>query len=339
MKFNLPFCFLLFLSSINYCSGQKIHYSNYNYAPLVLSPAHTGAFHGTIRVGGTMREQFRGFIEEPFQSVSAYIDSPISFIINERQWIGVGGSFSQASAGDLALQETSIVPSLAYHLSFDDDYTSIIGLGVSYALNSRRVKNPDAFRSEDMINGTVSVSPDKNFINDLNVSHSGLSIGLYGKKIVNDKVGFSIGFSLLDIYNSGYQYNTGVVVNKAPARLNAYLNMDFGLSENMIFSPALVFQTHDKVYNVMGIGAMEHIINKGKNLRFNYRLGYRLKDAILFGAGIKINSWDVGMSYDMTVSSAQPHNGMTGALELGVKKIIIINPKTKVKTLGLCPRL
>ena len=57
--------------------GQDIHFTNYDYSPLYLSPAKTGMFKGTYRLGANVREQFSSFIEKPYQTVMAFADMPM----------------------------------------------------------------------------------------------------------------------------------------------------------------------------------------------------------------------------------------------------------------------
>lgn len=338
MKLRVVFILFFFALATLPAVCQKLHYSNYNYAPTLLSPAETGAFNGTIRVGAALREQFREFIFNPFRSLSAFVDSPVSFVFNERQWVGLGASFHLSDAGDLSLQETSIVPSLSYHLSFDDQYNTVLGIGVNYALTTRQINDAGSYRSEKTING-IPNDPDQNLINDFKASHNGLSIGVYLKKRMSKKLSIVSGLAVLDLINSGFKYNSGTRTNKAPLRFNAYTNWEFTMNKKLWFTPSLIFQRHDNVNNIVGAVGWEHLISEKKNIKFNYRGGYRLNDALIFGAGVKFKQWDIGLNYDMTVSSARQHNGIIGALELGAKRIFAIHPQTKLKVLGLCPRL
>ena len=68
-------------------------------------------------------------------------------------------------------------------------------------------------------------------------------------------------------------------------------------------------------------------------------LGYRVQDALqllLFG---KYKGWEVGMSYDFTVSSASRYNYGRGGLEIGLRKIFTLYKKPKIKSALVCPRL
>ena len=62
MKFLKPLLFitLLFLTSTS--QAQYVpHYTLFEYSPLTTNPAYTGAYEGSLRIGGIFRDQWFGF--------------------------------------------------------------------------------------------------------------------------------------------------------------------------------------------------------------------------------------------------------------------------------------
>ena len=63
---------------------------------------------------------------------------------------------------------------------------------------------------------------------------------------------------------------------------------------------------------------------------------YRLKDAINPYVGLEINGFQMGLSYDMNVSSLKPASNYRGGVELSLIYIRKRNDGNKYRT--LCPR-
>lgn len=330
---------LTFLLSLSTATGQLAHFSDYSNAPLSLSPALAGAFHGSVRVGATMREQYRAFIQQPYQTTSLFIDSPLALGLPEYQWIGIGANVTKSEAGDLAQQEISTRIGLSYHKALDRKHNTIAGIGVQYNLHSRNINNPSAARFEDQLRGQVAMSSDQALLNDFGASFSGLNAGAYIKMRFNKKVRFEGGVSVDHLTKTSFISKHSNYVNRIPLRYNVYGNWQIRSSKKLIMVPAFVFQRYGPVTNFMTILGLRHKYNYKKNVILTYRVGYRYGDAGFAGVGAMFKNFSLSLNYDMTLSSAKNYNGTTGALELGFSKVFIIHPRVKHKFIEICPRL
>ena len=91
--------------------------------------------------------------------------------------------------------------------------------------------------------------------------------------------------------------------------------------------------------NLFGQFNLEYRPNKKSDTIIKGGLGYRSGDAVQLLAGIIYKGWDVGIAYDLTVSSAADLTNRYGGIELGIRRIIIANRKPDVNPKELCPRL
>ena len=67
-------------------------------------------------------------------------------------------------------------------------------------------------------------------------------------------------------------------------------------------------------------------------------LGFRVNDAVQFLTAYVYKDWQIGIAYDLTVSSASEFNNNNGAIEIGLKRIFNVYKKPDVKPAILCPK-
>jgi hypothetical protein len=79
--------------------------------------------------------------------------------------------------------------------------------------------------------------------------------------------------------------------------------------------------------------------DKKKTDMLYFGTGYRIGDALQLMFGLNFKKWDVGIAYDVTVSSASEYNNGRGGFEIGVFRIIEIPQKPTVIPSLICPRM
>jgi len=333
----IAYFLLIFWLGCSAALAQNIHFSDYSHAPLVLSPAQSGAYHGSLRVGASYREQYRGFIT-PFQTTAIFVDSPLAVGLPDNQWVGVGVSTAQSWSGELSQKVAASRLGISYHLALDKKHHTTVGIGFQFIHSRRSLGNPAAARFEDQLSGLTTASGDQQLLDNFNSSYSGFNAGFYLKKRFNKKLRFEGGIGLDHLTKSSFVSTSGYV-NEIPLKYNIYGCWSYRSSKKIILEPSVVFQRYGPVTNLLGIFGVHHKYNEDKNIILIYRLGYRMNDAAFLGVGSMFRNYTVSLTYDMTLSSARNYNGTTGALEIGVTKIFIIPPKVKQKLIELCPRL
>lgn len=338
MKSKIILLGVVFMIACFSASSQDLHYSNYNYAPLYLNPASTGGFNGNIRAGASYRDQFRTFIGEAYQSTMVWADSPVSFVFNERQWIGIGINLFSDRTGDLGLGMSGAMASLAYHFSFDDNYRTVLAIGVQYGAIQRKINNQGAALFADDITGT-SMSPDHQLINDFNTTYSDLNVGLTLTLAPDRYNKLIIGTSYYHLTNPRFFFNGPSAGTNVNPRLNIYTTYEVQLSNRFTLIPGAYYSLMNSAQNFqLQVNAKSLLKKKGETL-LTYGLGYRISDALQFFVGAIHKSWEFGLSYDMTTSTARAFNNTVGGLELGVKKFITIHKKPEIKVIQICPRV
>lgn len=331
-------------------NAQDLHYSNYNYSPLYLNPANTGGFNGNIRVGASHRDQFRTFIGEAYQSTMVYIDSPVSFIVNEKMWLGVGANLFSDRVGDLGFGMSGITGSAALHYSLDDDYTTVFALGAQYGIVQRQISNAGMARWADALATVGSVSQDQSLLEGFNTTFSDVNLGLTMKHRLSQSNLWELGISAHHLNRATFNFSNSSFPNKVNNRYNAYTSLEMQTSSKFHIIPAAYFSMYDNASNFqLQVNTRTLLQGKKKKKKKSQKIrsqsyltlgmGYRFGDALQFFAGGIHKGWEFGLSYDLTTSTANKFNNTVGGLELGVKRYITIHQKPKIKIINICPRV
>ena len=324
----------LFVSSSAY--NQDIHFTNYSYAPLYLSPAKTGSFLGSTRFGANFREQFSSFIVNPYQTIMGYADMSFGVGFKPHHWIGAGINVFTDKGGDLDFQNNGIHLSLAYHLALDPKYKTIITLGFQYGVNQRNI-NPNNYSSEETIRGNTD--PDRDLLLDFKPTTGDLNVGVAIKKWTSKNAYLDVGASLYHIVESEYTFSGSTTQNPVSRRLNVYGEYHIQTNKLLAIKPRVVYSRMINFQNLFGQFNMEYRLNKKSTTVLKGGIGYRADDAIQFLVGAVYKGWDVGLAYDFTVSSAARHTNNYGGIEIGIKKILVSKKPPIIKPVVLCPKL
>ena len=332
-RFTLLMC--LWVSVTVVLSGQDLHFTNYYYSPLYLSPAKTGDFAGTYRFGVNARTQFDSFIVEPYRTLMASADMNIAAGLQPYHWIGAGLNLFTDSAGDLAYQTTGAHASVAYHFALDSKYNTIITLGLQIGMTQRRIDN-SRYSSGRILQGQSD--PDEMLLTNFNPTISDYNIGLGFKKKTSKTSYIDLGVAVNHATQSDFMFTGSNVRQIVGRRINTYAEYFVQSSRKLAFRPIVVYSRMFNFQNLFGQVNFEYKPNKNKDTILKGGLGYRVGDAIQFLAGTVYKGWDIGIAYDLTVSTARRFTNGFGGFEIGARKILIANKAPESPPVILCPR-
>lgn len=158
MWFRLSFLIsLLVILATNVSKSQDTHFSQVYATPISISPALTGVFDGTYRIGLLHRSQYRSTLEDPFQTYNFAADFKFDLDYNRSakpDFVGVGLSFYSDRVGTFDFNTTTVLVSAAYHKSLNERKTSYLGLGFQVGIAQRTLNYedltfPDQFNTLD----------------------------------------------------------------------------------------------------------------------------------------------------------------------------------------------
>ena len=314
--------------------SQDIHFTNYNYSPLYLSAAKTGEFQGTYRFGVNARTQFDSFIVKPYRTIMGYVDGNIAGGLEDHHWFGLGLNIYTDSAGDLAYKNSGIHLSAAYHYALDKKYNTVITLGGQFGITQRSINDENYISTKTLMNET---DPDLSLLDNFNPTIFDVNVGLSLKKKTSKTDYLNFGVAVNHLSQQRFTFSNSNIQNTVEIRINAYGEYYFQTSKQLAFRPSIVYSRMFNFQNLFGQVNLEYKPNKKSPTIIKGGLGLRSGDALQILAGMFYKDWDVGIAYDLTVSSAARFTNRFGGLEIGIKKILIKNTKPKATPAILCP--
>lgn len=332
MKRTLLLSLCLF-GSIGRLFCQDLHQTDYRLNPMLLNPAYTGAYWGSLRVGGVYRDQFRPFIVQAWKSPAFYVDSPVSKGFKQNDWVGVGLHVFTDRAGVAGLSSSGAYLTAAYHLGLDKRNFRLLSFGVQYGSINRRVDDASGIIFADELQNITPLSPDQNYFDQYKHNYSDLNIGVKYVARTSKTNTLLLGANARHLLR--------------PAALSDFLNLVVTLhatyryrySKRVDFEPVVYFNTTKTATTVSAQWMAHYRLLNAQKTALRLGLGYRSKDAMQVMVGALQDGWEFGLAFDLTVSAAASATRGFGGFELGASKIIKIYKKPEAPPSILCPRL
>ncbi len=303
--------------------AQDIHTTQYWANPLTTNPALTGFFENNYRIAAIYRNQW--FHSKSYSHIQASVD--VNFFRKKfnGSFIGVGLSFSNEMEGNGTFQNTIALLSFAYNKMIA---TNMLKHHVSVGFNTNYTIRE--FNFQELIYGN-KFEKNSNFdpIDATNYkANSYMDLGVGVNYVINlddlNKIGF--GFSvnnLLEQLKDYQRYVNTISYRKFTFLLNAELKLSRsfhlipianfqmqGAHNKFIFGSYVKYKLSEYKSNALFVGVQYRISSYEKTL-----LG---SDAIILGFRTIVSNFDIGLSYDFTVSSLSKSNVLVGAPEIAI---------------------
>jgi len=369
MKFlNKLFLSVLFFGTMN-LSAQDIHFTNFTLSPVTFNPALSGAFEGTLRVGGNFRGQWLGSLGG-YQTYDPTVDAPIPFMIKNRHWIGAGISMvndkqkarissdqmitlfpnDEIGNGLLNLNTNQFKMSLAFHLSLDKKITKILSFGGQYIASTRKLQSPSGavvdpeflatgsskdFNSLTTSSGTSSTGVDKP------LALNSPSDWIFGVNFISrSKSGeFSIGLSSAHVFKNNTSLRTQTDYDQ-PMRLTGLVSYKGMMNKKYKIQPALLVQSTSEGFEVSTHALLGFKIKPESEYWLNGGLGLRtgtLSPQVLMGVDFKTIT--ARLAFDIPINGVANAPGFQNAFELGVQYVWVRSKIPNPDPIIYCPRL
>ncbi|MEO1711871.1 MAG: PorP/SprF family type IX secretion system membrane protein, partial [Bacteroidota bacterium] len=305
--------------------AQDVHFSMYDMSPLVLNPANTGAFLGSIRVGGIYRDQWRSVFKSgnQFSTPSFYADAPIINGFGKQDWVGVGVMMYSDQAGLGQLTTNSFMFSAAYHRALDRKAKNVLTLGVQGGIVARSVdlQSTDLKFEDEFVlgggNGVFGSGEDRPNASDEDIStnYLDLSAGLLLTSRLSKTNYFNLGFAMAHLTTPNYSLldpSPGVgsgggggqnnIGPQLPLRFTGHGMMHLDLGDKWMFEPMAYYVRIGPAQEIAAQAWGGIYMDEEKEKAIRFGLGYRLADAGEILLGYDFKTLRVGLSYDVNVS-------------------------------------
>lgn len=295
--------------------AQDPHFSQYFSSPLSFNPAFTGYFEGTGRLAGNIRNQWAN-ISDPYTTGTLSFDTRIlqdRIGSNDKLGMGIFALYDQSAGG--IFKNNYVALSTAFNKGLDAEGLQSIGIGVQVCLARNSVDfSRISYSNQFAGNGYDLSVPSGETISNNSISYTDLNAGLlYNFRTENDNQ-FSVGVGLYHILQPSLSYFSATNPN-LPRRLTMHIgaNLNVATRDQFFFSGHLMYQG----------GANETVLGAaygfglGDSDNYLYAGGwFRSKDAVYPYLGLRTASFQLGLSYDITISDLRQTKGYSGSSEL-----------------------
>ena len=377
MKLVRTLHFFLFFAVFGSLQAQDLHYTLFNMSPLSLNPANTGAFLGTVRVGGIYRGQWWAVGDRGYNTPGGYVDAPIIRGFRDQDWVGVGAYILQDRSGSIRFTTRSNGLSGAYHLGLDKKGESVLTLGVQIGSITRSLRSMDIllgsnFNTDSGIIDAFNAGDDNAIggggstgggagnmdLNDNDVSNSYLDIraGLLFKQKIDDFDNFEAGVAFGHVNIPNYTFGAGggggmgPLPNPTPGNNNTedrdrqpmlittHARYEWALNEKWSAAPTVMWQTMRGQHEINLQAWAGYDLKPEEKIKVHMGLGYRVGDAAKILAGLDYKDLRVAAAFDLNVSPYRTATDFQGAFELAAFYIFKIYKEPEIKPAILCPK-
>lgn len=372
MKLVRTLHFFLFVAVLGSLQAQDLHYTLFNMSPLSLNPANTGAFLGTVRVGGIYRGQWWAASDRGYNTPGGYVDAPIIRGFRDQDWVGVGAYLLQDRSGSIRFTTRSNGLSGAYHLGLDKKGESVLTLGVQIGSITRSLRSQDILLGSNFDaasgiidaytagddpavgggGGTGGGGGGQMNANDNDVSNSYLDIraGLLFKQKIDDFDNFEAGVAFGHVNVPDYTFGGGGGVgnpggggnteteDRQPLLISTHARYEWALNKKWSAAPTVLWQTMRGQHEVNLQAWAGYDLKPEEQIKVHMGLGYRVGDAAKILAGLDYKDLRVAAAFDLNVSQYRTVTDFQGAFEIAAWYIFKIYKEPEIKPAILCPQ-
>jgi type IX secretion system PorP/SprF family membrane protein len=332
--------------------AQDPHYSQFYAAPVQMNPALSGVFPGSFRVVANYRTQNYAVLgNQAYRTLAASVDTRNR--VGRSDFYSLGLAVMQDEAGEANFRRSKAMFSGAYlkHLgggryrSGDQYLVAGAQLGVGqWAMDWENLWFSEQFEVQGS-NAAINFGAPNNEPN-LNANRTDLFVdfnaGLLYYNVIDADNSFYIGGAIHHIN----QPNVSFIENANAPLTQRYLAQaggEIGLTRELSLLPAVAVMSQGSAF--LGIGGMnlryrnrdwrEVAIRAGLWGRVvNQRESGMGLDAVVVSAILELERIQIGLNYDLTVSTLSEANDSRGAFELALIYVAPSKARFKVD----CPR-
>lgn len=295
--------------------AQDPHFTQFFASPLTLNPAFTGYFSGDFRIAGNYRSQWSS-VTSPYVTGTVSADFGIlknSIPYTDTWGVGILALYDKTGSG--ALTTTYAAISTAYHKGLDVDGNHTLGLGVQMALVNKRIDQTKLIFENQIGNTGFDPSlPSGETIANPSIGYMDYNVGLLYNGLVGESSNLYIGASYYHFTEPVESFLDKSSSNRLSSRYTVHAGGSFPVMENnRVYLSAYHMRQNTATETSIG-GAFGFLVNGIPEQPTMFYLGawYRYKDAFNPYVGLEVKNFQVGLSYDLNVSTLRAASNYRG---------------------------
>ena len=308
---------LILCSVFLYCGSQAqdIHLSQYYNSDQLLNPAKVGDFEGDYRITGNYRNQWRE-ISKPISTYIASFDKAFHYYSHQ---IDGGILVARDEFSGFQSVTTKVLISAGYAYEYKKNNFRI-GIQPGFVFKQTNLSKQTFPEQWNFGTGNFDQSSQETSLNS-SLKYFDLNIGTqWSRKF--DKIEPKIGFALNHINRPKDSY-FDKVTEHLRARKVFHTEVNYKLSDKVMLQPKLLFMWTAKANDmVLGMNVRHATTNKDLTSVYwgaHYRHGVkRILDAVIPTVGCRYNKFDLGLSYDINVSTLSKNLARKSTFEVSI---------------------
>ena len=295
--------------------SQDRFFTQFYATPLEVNPALTGAIDGTYRVSLAYHDQWRGILDNPYQTYGVFGDFRFSLGDRSKDYAGAGIAFVADRNGIFNYNTNQITVSGAFHKNLNGRSTQYLSGGFYLGILQRSV-NYENLTFEDQFNGLDGYTPGtREDLPENNIATGDIGIGLNYAMEASNNFQLSGGLALAHLASPSISFfrKTDGFEDSEDAtlktRITGYANFNIGLNESLQLLPRLAVFSQGEALMAQGGANLRFSINKYNNNALHIGAGMRFaKDiqalkpsSVMALTGIELGSFMMGLSYEYSL--------------------------------------
>lgn len=302
-------------------AAQDIHFSQFFFAPQLLSPAETGNFEGRFAFTANHKSQWRS-VSRPYQTTA--LGAEANGLIGRLPNLALGLQIFSDVAGDSRLTTLTFLTGGAYHFALDAEKKNLIYTGVQIGLSQMSINYSDLY-FDQQYNGIVynpNLPTGEEFARDTRW-HTNLHYGLMYKWAKTPRTSVSAGLALHNLTAPNQSFFDALGVDLQP-RFSLYANAAIKLAEQFDALPSVRWQNQMTYRETIAGAALRYILLAERTMYRSVFAGYygRFSDSGIAMAGMEFDAWRVAISYDINLSDLETASRNKGGLELSLRYVL-----------------
>lgn len=306
--------------------AQDPHYSQFYSSPMTLNPAQTGLFPGEVRIASTYRNQWRT-VATPFTTATVAMDFQLlngKLKNNDVFGLGFMGMIDESNNHGLKANYVSVAT--AYNKSLDLEGYHKIGVGFQGTLATKKVDySRFVFSQQFTPFGFDPTLPNGEPIAGFALNYFDLGAGILYSGMNADEQQWYIGGSYYHINRPNEAISTEE--NRLQPRISAHGGFNFPVGElNRVYFSGLYMNS--AITQELTFGAVLESTIRSNEYETSLFTGlyYRRNDAFVPYIGITNGKMQLGLSYDVNVSSLKTATQSRGGFEMSLQMNLSRNP-------------
>jgi type IX secretion system PorP/SprF family membrane protein len=314
--------FLLFLfKTLFYAQivAQDIHFTQYDSQPLSINPAETGWYKGDIRVAGIYRTQWKAIDNKEYRTVGLSIEKQFHHYLNTYN-IGIQLINDQTGYVDLNVNKLNISGGYSTKLSGHGLSAGVQISGIHKSTKIQQYTFDEQFDlgGQDVFNPELPISE----IAGEPISYIAVNAGVKWNYRVSKRFIPEFGAALYYLntpQESFYDIENEETI--VPLQKILHAGATFYVSPRFFLKPLALYMNQIKATNFLIGGTAHYSIQEhitaygGMMFRYSWISDY---DASAMRVGAQYKNFDLGISYDINISTLQTATNNRGAFEISL---------------------